>query len=187
MNRAIRIANAAGQETHASATIDNAFLAEDFFAIALRRAVLAVAANPSARAQLKRTYSLSVASGAVTLPDTVLDEYLNDSTAYLSTDANLLASFEPKYEDYLRAGDQYPQLAYYTSRHGQLLFRDAGAAAGATTGTVTLVAVGLPDIPTTITDAITASSDVVENTVLILAELIRGGATAAETNDGAKS
>ena len=174
MNRALRIANAAGLEPHSSPVIDNAFLAEDFFAIALRQAVIEQAKTPGGRAQQKRTYPLTLVAGEIALPDTVLDEYLFDSTCFVSGDTTLLASYEPRYEDYLRAQFMYPQIAYYSTRGSTLCFRGPNQAAGAATSTISLTTPGVPDIPATITDAISAGSDVVEQTILILAAMIRG-------------
>lgn len=180
MNRAIRIANAAGLEPHSSPTIDNSFLAEDMFAMALREAVLERAKTPGGRAQLKRTYPLTLVAGEIALPDTVLDDYLFDSTCFVSGDTTLLASFEPRYEDYLRAQFMYPQLAYYSVRGATLCFRGPGQAAGVATSTISLTTPGVPDIPATITDAISTSGEIVERTAVILAAMIRGKMT--ETN-----
>jgi len=174
MNRAIRMANAAGIDAHMSATIDNDFLGEDFFSTALRKAVSECAAVPAEKNLLKRAYAVTFSSGEAALPATVLQERLDESTLYSATDADLRASYEPNYTAFLKAQFSYRQIGYYTNVGAKILYRGPGQAAGAASGSFTLYALGMPDIPAALTDAIDVSPEVEEKTARYLAEMIRG-------------
>lgn len=171
---ALREATLAGGDGNASPVIDSSVVLEDLFYLALREAVIE-AANSEPGSQ-KRDYTIAVTSGSGTLPDTVVEELLDDSTIYSATESTIgeLSSFQREYSDFIRP--VHTILSYYTVLGSNFLFRQAGAATGAFTGSIHLVASGIPDIPGTITTPLTIKSSVAERTIAILANLLRGGA-----------
>lgn len=175
MDRAFRLANSAGVEPHQSAIIDNAFTAEDYFPIALREAVKQSAGIPNEANSVKRTYPLTLVAGEATLPDTVLTECLDSSSLFSSSDATVakLSSYEPRYSDYLDSG-AYNQLAYYTVRGAVFCYRAPGELPGVSTATLSLVCVGIPDIPAALATAMVISSETAERCIEILSKMLRG-------------
>jgi hypothetical protein len=170
LDRALRIATMTGTDAHQSAVVDNAVVLEDYFYSALKQSVLAGASDPSESAGLKRDHTISITNGIGTLPDVVLEECLNDSTVYNDDDDQ--TSYQPRYADYLRP--VHSLIGYYAVQGTSFLYRAPGGDAGEFDGDINLVAVSLPDIPATITDAITISSATAERTIQILAGMIRG-------------
>ena len=163
-----------GGDANASPVIDNTVVIEDLFYLALREAVIEGSQHEAEAGTLKRDYILTVASGTATLPDTVIDECLDSSSIYSTTDSTIgdLSSFQPQYGDFIRP--VHAMLAYYTALGGNFLFRAAGGAVGAYSGTIHLVAIGTPDIPGSITANITIATETAERCIAILARMIKG-------------
>jgi len=166
MQRAFRLANTLGTDGHASAIIDNRVAIEDLFPIALRAAFAELAKDVSQLASLKRTHTISITSGVGTLPDTVMNEYLDNSSAWTTANSDLV-TYQERYLDFLRP--TYPQYGAYTTKGSQFLFREPDADYGAFTGSVYL-----SDIPSTITDAIDVSTNVAELTIKHLTQMLKG-------------
>jgi hypothetical protein len=171
INRAFILANGIGTDAHQSPVIDNQYVVETLAPHALRDAVRIGAGKESEVGSLKRTHSLTVTDGEATLPASVLEECLDSSTVY-GTAIEDLTSYEPRYSDFLRVSD--PHLNLYTCRGGTFCFREAGGNVGEWDGTLSLVAVSLPDLPAVITDAMTISNATAERCIEILAKKLRG-------------
>lgn len=170
-DRAFLLANSAGVEPHSSPVIDNGFTAELLFPHCLRDAVRIGAGIENEANSLKRTHTLTVTGGEAVLPTSVLEECLDSSTVY-GDDIDDLTSYEPRYSDFLRVSDA--NLNLYTCRGGTFCFKESGGNAGEFNGELSLVAVSLPTIPDTITDAMTISNATAERVVEILARKLRG-------------
>lgn len=172
---ALREATMVGGDANASPVIDNAVALEDLFYLALRAAVLEGAAIETENGGLQRDYSIVIASGTGPLPDTVLDECLDTSSVYSTTDADIttLTSYQSRHLDYLRP--VHVQLGYYTVLGGNLLFREPGGATGSYGGTIHLVTVGTPDIPAVATNPIEIATETAERCIAILARMVGGG------------
>lgn len=162
-----------GTDAHVSAVIDNAVVLEDHFYSALKMAVIEGSQIESEAGGLKRDYTITVTDGVGTLPDTVLDECLDQSSIYSTTDDDIgeLSSYQSRYGDYLRPN--HDQLNYYAVQGTDFLFREAGADPGEYDGDIHLVAIGVPDV-SSFTGAITISTTTAERTINILANLLKG-------------
>lgn len=174
IDRALRIATMTGGDPNLSSVIDNTVVLEDHFYTALRNAIIAGANVPTEVNGLKRDHTIAVTNGVGTLPDSVVDECLDSSSIYSSTDSNVqqFSSFQPRYADYLRP--VHGQLAYYAVQGQSFLYRGPNEEAGVFDGDIHLVAVSTPAIPATITDAITISTATAERTIQLLASILRG-------------
>lgn len=182
MRRAMRFATGTGIDDQTSPVIDNEYLYEDYFKIALRRAVEELAKNANHRGALRRNFTLTMTAGKVALSDDVFEDYLNDSMVVDNAAPDVPVSFEPRYADYLRAGFSHGQIGYYTVVGGELFYREPKGDAGVSTATVVLSAVAMPAIPATITDAMAISSELAELTAMKLAALVTGAAMNADAN-----
>ena len=160
MDKAFRLANAVGVEPHSAPTIDNFVAAEDLFPAALREAVI--------EQGFRRTFSLTVASGAVALPDGIILDQMKTATIESN---GTPTSFEERYSEYVQA--PYRQINYSTVKDKQFLFRAAGGSAGAYNGNITLSVVAMPDIPAALTTTIVLPQTVADRTSEILARMLR--------------
>lgn len=175
IDRAMFIANGAGIDAHSSPVIDNKYVIETMFPLALRQAVIEHARTPHEANGLKRTFSLTLVAGEAVLPDDVLDECLTSSSISSATDLDVaeLTSYEQRYFDYIRPG--YAQLGFYTNRGGTFCYRGIGENAGESVATVKLTAISMPVIPATSTTSMTISTSLADTTVEILARMMSGG------------
>jgi hypothetical protein len=171
LDRAFLLANSIGTDAHQSPVVDNKYALEVLFPHSLREAVRIGAGIENEANSLKRAHSLTVTNGEAALPVSVLEECLDSSTVY-GDDIGDLTSYEPRYEDFIRVSDD--NLNLYTCRGGTFCFREAGGEVGEFDGDVNLVAVSMPDIPTTITDAMTINNSTAERVIEILARKLRG-------------
>lgn len=172
MNQAFRLANQIGVDGHDSPIIDGSTLPEDLFSLALRAAVIERSTTPGSADGLKRSYTLNFVNGKAAKPDTMLDEVMNQSQLYSAANPDVLISFQPRYLDFIRPA--YNQLGYYTLNGDNIEYKEPYGNAGSYTGTQTLVAVGLPDIPASLTDPITMSTELAESVVWQLVAMMRG-------------
>lgn len=172
LNEALRVANMAGGDANSSPTIDNRVVLEDLFYSALRQAIVEGSENPAEIGALKYDHTITVTNGAGTIPDTVLNEFMDGSTVY-SDDGTLngLMSFQPRYFDYIRDG--HSQLGYYTVQDDQFLLKEPGGDISDYTGDVHLVTTTMPTVTDATTD-LAISSETAKKTVEILASLLRG-------------
>lgn len=163
-----------GGDANTSAVIDSGVVLEDHFYTALRQSIVEGSAIPSEVNSLKRDHTITLTDGVGTMPDAVLDECLNTSSIYSSTDSDVqeFSSYQPRYSDYLRPVQT--QLGYYAVQGSSFLYREPSGDAGAFDGDINLVAVSTPAIPATITDPITISTEAAERTIQILAGILRG-------------
>lgn len=163
-DRALRIASAVGTDPQANPVTDNAFLGEDLFRAALKDAVIVE--------KFQRTFTLTSALGSVAIPDSVILEKMPTASIHPVAAPGTLASFEERYFDYQRA--PYSQLAYFTIQGANLLYRAAGGLASAFNGDLSLTVIAMPDIPPSITTAITMPATLADRCVEILARMLRG-------------
>ncbi len=177
MERAYRLANQIGTDAHASPIIDSSTLPEDLFSIALRAAVLERSKMPGEADGLKRTYTLNFVNGVAEKPQTMVDEVINQSQLYDPNNPDQLISFQPRYLDFIRPA--YNQLGYYTMNGNNIEYKEPYGSTGTYTGTQTLTAIGLPDVPASITDTISMSTELAEATINQLVMMMRGQAALA--------
>lgn len=172
INEAYRIANMAGGDANSSPVVDNKVVLEDLFYSALRQAIVEGSDKPAEIGDLKHDHTIAITNGAGTIPDNVLDEFLDSSSIY-SDDGTLngLMSFHPRYFDYIRAG--HSQLGYYTVRDAQLLLKSPGGAMSSYNGNVHLVTTTMPTVADA-TTALSISTETAKRTVEILAGSLRG-------------
>lgn len=177
-DRALRIATMAGGDPNTSQVVDNNVALEDLFYDALRSAVLDGSQYPSEVGNLMRDHTISVTDGVGVLPDSVINEELDQSSVYSEDgdDIGQLNSYQPRYMDYVRGGQS--QLAYYAVKGTDFLFRDIGGDANDFDGDIHLVTVSIPAIPATITDPITIGSETAERCIQLLAEMLKGALVA---------
>jgi hypothetical protein len=175
LDRAMELASSVGTDSHDSPIVDNAPTAEVLFPTALRRAATEIARSDRNEADiLKRTYALTLVNGSITLPTSVIAECLDSSSIYSDDDSDIgqLSSYKPRYYDFLHPALE--QLGYYTVRGANLEFREPDEESGEFDGALNLVAVGMPDIPSTLTASMTISDRVAEKTIENLAAMLRG-------------
>lgn len=145
----------------ASVNIDSFFITEDLFRDAVEQAVR--------EQRFRKSYSVTMVDGSCTLPDLILDE-LNT----LTVEGDTPTSFERSYLDFYNAPSGL--INYATVRNNTFLYREAGADAGLYDGDLTINAVGMPAIPSTITDTIDIPLTLADRVSNILAEKIGGNA-----------
>lgn len=174
VDRALRVANLTATDPNVSAVIDNRVVLEDLLYTAMKQAVIEASQNPAEVGSLKRDFTVTITSGVGTLPDDSLDEFLDDSNIYSTTDDDIsqLTSFQPRYLDYIRP--THSQLGYYTVQGTSLLFKEPGGDAGDFTGDIHFVCTSMPDLSGAFTAAITIPTPTAERTIVRLAELLKG-------------
>lgn len=175
MRRAMRLATGTGIADGASPVIDNEYLYEDYFKKALRRATEKLADMVAHRGALRRSFSLNLTAGKAALSDDVIESYLWDALVVDNALPDVPVSYEARYSDYLRAGFSYGQIGYFTVLGSELHYREPKGNANTSTATITLHAVAVPAIPATITDSLNISSELAEQTTLILAQFVLRG------------
>lgn len=182
-DRAYRIAVSAGMDPHDSAIVDNAFLFEDLFPFALREAVTAEV-NEGDEGNYKRTYSLTFAAGRVALPDTAMEEFLNDSQIIDPNDALVgqITSYQQNLQDFYFPAN--PQLGHYALDGNFVVYREPAGDVDDFAGPLNLKVVGIPDIPPSILTDLAIPTALAERTIVILAQMARGN-TQAATQGGA--
>lgn len=174
--RAYRLAVSQGLDPHGSGAVDTQFAFENNFPHALRRAATELAGrDESEAANLKRTYALTLSSGVATLPVSVIQECLDRSMIYSDSDSTVAenSSYQPRYSDYIRPA--HSQLGYYSINGTSFCYRAPYGAANSFSGNLKLVTAGMPDIPGSLTTAMTISDRLAERTVELLADMVRGG------------
>lgn len=163
-----------GVDPNTVAFVDNSVVLEDLFYEALRAAVIEGSQRPAEVGNLTRDFTIAVSGGIGALPDSVINECLDNSSIYSGDDDDIgqFSSFQTRYSDFIRA--VHPQIAYYHIQGTNFLFRDIGGDPNDFDGDINLITVALPDIPSVITDLITISSETAERAIVLLAEMLRG-------------
>jgi hypothetical protein len=144
-----------------SANIDSFFITEDLFRDAVMQAVR--------EQRFRKSYSVTMVNGSCTLPDLILEE-LNT----LTVEGDTPTSFERSYLDFSNAPCNL--INYATVRNNVFLYREAGDDASLYDGTLVINAVGMPAIPSTITDTIDIPLTLADRISEIIAEKIGGNA-----------
>lgn len=157
-DQAFRVAAAQASAPDASPLIDNFFITEDLFRDALTQAVR--------EQRYRRSFALTIASGAVALPDVILPEVNT-----ISVEGDTPTSFE-SYVDFYAAPSNL--INYASIRNNQFLYREAGAAIGAFSGSITVTAVAIPDIPAALTTVMDIPDTLADAVSEILANKMRG-------------
>lgn len=173
MDRAYRIAVGTGGDPHDSPIIDNKFAFEDLFPLALREAVKAEVAEGD-EGNYKRTYSLTFVAGKIALPDTALEEFLNDSQIIDPNDAAVgqITSYQQNLQDFYYPAN--PQLGHYALDGNFIVYREPAGDVNTFAGPLSLKVVGIPDIPASILTDLAIPTSLAEHTIVVLAEMVRG-------------
>lgn len=176
IDEALRVANLVGSDGNASPVIDNSVVLEDLFYSALKKAIVEGSESSAEVGGLKYDHTITITDGKGTIPDSILNDFLDDSALYTDDGSlNGLMSFQPRYFDYVREG--HSQLGYYTVQDNKLLVKEPGGDINAYDGTVHLVTTTVP----TVVDATTAlniSTETAKRTIEFLAQMLRGVQTA---------
>jgi hypothetical protein len=175
--RAVAVAASTGTDAHDSPAVDSRYVAEVLFPHALRSAIIKSAARGETAGHLKRSFTMTLSSGAAVLPDEIIKECLDHSNIRSEADADVgqLSSFQARYLDFLRPA--HSQLGYYTVNGTSFEYRPPNGSHGTFAGDIILDAVAMPEKPATATAAIDISDEVAERTVELLAIMIKGGVT----------
>lgn len=187
IDRAYRIVVGAGLDPHESAVVDNSFVFEDLFPLALREACVMMANEDAAGAEsLRRTYTLTFVNGVADMPDTVLEEFLDRSYLY-----DTAAPENSEFNSYQTSLHAYhypanPQLGHYAVQGATILYRAPYEDVATHDGDADLSVVGVPDVPLSMTAAMDISTELSEKIIEVLAGMARGS-FAAPANGGASA
>lgn len=174
VNKAYRLAAGTGQDPHQAFTIDNVWVFEEAFPIALSRAIEEIGLSSAEIEHYRREHELTVTDGSADLPQDVLHRFLDSSTISSDDDDTVagLSSFCNRYSEFLNP--PHTALHYYTTLENTFRYREAGGLADAFDGTIKLQAVSVPATPAVITDTMTIPEDVADRLVEILANMVKG-------------
>lgn len=181
IDRAYRLATGVGADAHVSPIIDNVWAFEEAFPIALRAAVKDEALSAQEIEALKRTWEITFVNGVAAFADEILGEHMDCSELYDPADVIELNSFQVRWGSFLRPAQT--ALGHYavkgdTEAEHELHYREPNGDIATYDGDKILVAVSLPTIPANITGTMDIPVDTAERVVQILAEMVRGRASA---------
>lgn len=169
MDRAYRVAVGVGGDPHDSPVADNLFVFEDLFPFAFREAVKALIIEGNTGGY-KRTYTLSITDGRVTLPDTLLEEMLDDSQI-VGENGNI-TSYQPNLQSFYFPSNT--QLGHYAVDGNEFVYREPDGEADDFTGEISLKTAGVPDIPGSVLTDLGIPPELAERTIVFLAEMALG-------------
>jgi hypothetical protein len=173
INRAYRLAAGMGQDPHAALSIDNVWAFEEAFPLALSEAVEEIGDSSDEIEHYRRSFALTLVDGSIALPEDVMHRFLDRSVLQVTGEEDIPASFCSRYEEFLRPAHA-EVFHYYTTRDNALKVRIAGGEPAVYDGAVTLTAVAVPAIPSTLASTMTIPEDLADRTVEILARMIAG-------------
>lgn len=139
------------------------------------------ASDPRTQSLLRRTHTLSVSSGAATLPDEVLTSCLWNSSIDDPSDVTVAQaqSFVPQWYDFVQPRDNFQtQLNWYCVKgdsdfHFLEANEDYDPSAGFT-GSLELTVPSVPEIPTLAAGTVDVPSEVASDLIEALANALRG-------------
>lgn len=174
LNRAYRLAAGTGQDPHQALSIDNVWVFEEAFPLALCKAIEEIGLSDAEIEHYRREHTLTLTDGSAALPQDVLHRFLDSSTISSDDDetVSMLSSFCNRYSEFLNP--PHTALGYYTTIENTFRYREAGGNAGEFDGDIKLQAVSLPQTPATITGTMTIPDDVADRLVEILADMVKG-------------
>jgi hypothetical protein len=136
------------------------------------------AKDPDKRSLLRRAKTVTFVSGAATLTDDVLTQYMEDSALTDTTSLTKTYSWEREWVDFIRAPRVERRLGYYNVQGGTSLYViEPGALyvqGSGISASRQLVVPCVPAVPATATTAIDAVDEITSDLVDALAEVLRG-------------
>jgi hypothetical protein len=143
----------------------------------------ACAADPRKRDLLKRTVTVTLAAGIGTLPDYVLEKYMEDSTIYDADDLTKTFSWVRNFNDFI--GPLNSLLGYYNVPSGHTIYvRDVGEDFSVPLSLAIDVQVNVPCVPVRPalpTDQIDVADEITSDLVDTGAAFLRGELSKAAT------
>lgn len=116
---------------------------------------------------LRSDHSLTFASGVVSCPATIKEEYA-DSMIFISAPTT---SYQPSALDFSNGSDLFDT---FRVDSGSIHYRQAGLSAGAFSGTKLTNVITLPVLPAASTDAVVLKDNILQQVIATTAALVRG-------------
>lgn len=167
IDRAMQLATGIEGDDSASVLIDSEMTVEAIYPHALRAVIKDQAKKGLNVQDLMKTHSITFASGTAALPDDLLEEYLSSWTY----PGRPFVSVVP-YQDYQR--HLLVQIDYLSLNAGALKFTPAGGTLDTFAGNVKITGISLPDAPVSSTTVIDLKDETLEDTIALIAAVLRG-------------
>lgn len=157
----------AGNADPASPLLNTTVLIELILPRVLHKLVSDAVKDDNQLNALRANHTLSVASGVVSCPATIKEEYA-ESIVFTSAPTT---SYQPTRFDYSNGSSLFDT---FTLANGNIYFREAGASAETYTGVKAINAITLPTLPAASTDTVTLKDVLLQQVIVYTASLIRG-------------
>lgn len=173
INRIQLVVSQTKQEPANSAFLDTSVLTE----VLLPRVFTFVVANAvkdeNQLSALRQNHTLTFTDGVATLPETIKEKYA-DSIYVVDADSGSFsnASYKRHFLDYATGTNNF--CAKFTVQNRQVLYRNGGQPSGAFAGSLTINAITLPTLPSTVSTAVDLKDHLLEEVISICASVIQG-------------
>lgn len=162
-----------GVEPSLSPVLAAEMVAEDLVSTVFQQVGQAVAADPARRSLLRRTKTVTFASGVGTVTGDVLTQYLCESMLYDSTALTAVYSWIPQWEEFMRMSDRRD--GYYCVNESTIAVIQPGAVyavASGLSGDLSLVTPCAIEMPASASATVVVRDELIDDLVMGLADAL---------------